>query len=135
MVRPTEVEGLHVLPSGGATHEAGNLLAGARTDAFLRAAEKRFDFVIVDAPALFISAYDARILATMVDGLVVVVRSKETPRALVNRIPEEIPNVIGLVVNDLDSGTLPDYFRDYFEAYEENGSSRPRQRDMSGVAP
>ena len=126
MVRQTEVDGLHVLPSGGATPDAGDLLASRRTAELLAVAKQRFDFVIVDAPALFISAYDARILAKHVDGLVVVVRSRETPRTLVNRIPQEVPNVIGVVVNDLQASTLPDYFREYFDPYGDQGSATKR---------
>jgi len=126
MVRPTEVDGLHVLPSGGATPDAGDLLASRRTAELLAAAKQRFDFVIVDAPALFISAYDARILANHVDGMVVVVRSRETPRVLVNRIPHEVPNVIGVVVNDLQTNTLPDYFREYFDPYGKDESEAER---------
>jgi Mrp family chromosome partitioning ATPase len=71
----------------------------------------------VDAPALFINASDARIVSRIVDGVVVVVRSRETPRSLVNRVPGAIPNLIGVVVNDLQSGNLPEYFRQYFEDY------------------
>jgi capsular exopolysaccharide synthesis family protein len=126
MVRRTEVDGLHVLPSGGATPDAGDLLASRRTAELLAVAKQRFDFVIVDAPALFISAYDARILAKHVDGLVVVVRSRETPRTLVNRIPQEVPNVIGVVVNDLQASTLPHYFREYFDPYGEQRSATKR---------
>lgn len=128
MVRPTDVDGLYVLPSGGATPEAGNLLAGRRAAELLSAAKERFDFVIVDAPALFISAYDARVLAKHVDGSVVVVRSRETPRALVNRIPHEVPNLIGVVVNDLQASTLPDYFREYFDPYGQDASETKGSR-------
>jgi ATP-binding protein involved in chromosome partitioning len=120
MVHESEAKGLMILPSGGpAASDAGDLLSGQELRKLLEVAEREYDFVIVDAPALFINASDARILAQVVDGTVVVVRSRETPRTLVNRVPRAVPNVIGVVVNDLSAGSLPDYFREYFDDYSE----------------
>jgi len=115
-VRFGVVDGLDVLPSGGATTRAADLLAGKRLEGLLREAEAHYDFVIVDSPALFINATDATLLSRVVDGVVVVVRSRTTPKALVARLPEEIPNLMGVVVNDLRRGSMPDY-GDYFAEY------------------
>jgi capsular exopolysaccharide synthesis family protein len=117
MVHRSEAHGLEVLPSGGPSSAAGDLLSGGGMQKLLELANRLYDFVIVDAPALFINASDARIVSRIVDGVVVVVRSRETPRSLVNRVPGAIPNLIGVVVNDLQSGNLPEYFRQYFEDY------------------
>jgi capsular exopolysaccharide synthesis family protein len=114
--------GLDVLTSGGSTRGAGDLLAGAALGPILRQAESRYDFVIVDAPALFINASDARVLSSLVDGVVVVVRARVTPRALVDRIPRSVPNVIGIVMNDLRKGSLPGYYAEYFDDYRNAGS-------------
>jgi capsular exopolysaccharide synthesis family protein len=116
-VRPSGVARLDVLPAGGSTTAAGDLLTPGDLRIILRRAEERYDFVIVDAPAFFINAPDARILSQLVSGVVVVVRSGSTPRSLVQRIPDTVPNVIGVVVNDLLSETLPGHFREYFEPY------------------
>lgn len=112
------VDGLHVLRSGGAASHAADLLASRSVGRLLREAEKIYDYVIVDAPALFINAPDATLLSREVDGVVVVVRSGSTPRSLVNRIPQEVPNLMGLVMNDLQKNSMPD-FRDYFAEYGE----------------
>jgi capsular exopolysaccharide synthesis family protein len=117
VVRSGVSDGLDVLTSGGATTRAGDLLAGNRLAPLLARAEEHYDFVVVDAPALFINASDARLLSQMVDGVVVVVRSRSTPRALVDRIPRTVPNVMGVVVNDLKKDSLPGYFADYFADY------------------
>src|SRR5690606_31607569 len=106
----------------------------------LREAEARYDFVVIDAPALFINATDATLLSRVVDGVVAVVRSRTTPRALVARLPQEVPNLLGIVVNDLQKGSMPDfgdYFAEYGEAEEESSGSRrsPRSAEvMSHVA-
>lgn len=130
-IRPSVATGLDVLPAGGATTSAGDLLAGRRLEHLMRQAEARYDFVIVDAPAFFINASDAMILAQHVDGVIVTVRSRSTPRALVERlierIPGLVPNFIGLVVNDVQKSSLPaylgEYFAEYAEAVEVGGSN------------
>jgi Mrp family chromosome partitioning ATPase len=117
------VDGLDVLRSGGAASRAADLLASGGVELLLREAATIYDHVIVDAPALFINAPDATLLSREVDGVVVVVRSGSTPRALVDRIPQEVPNLMGLVVNDLQKNSMPD-FRDYFAEYGEvNGDA------------
>jgi capsular exopolysaccharide synthesis family protein len=122
LVRVGVVDGLDVLTSGGATTRAADLLAGGGMAALLREADARYDYVLVDAPALFINASDATLLSREVDGVVVVVRSRSTPRNLVDRISIDVPNVMGVVLNDLDRSTMPDY-GDYFAEYgETNGT-------------
>jgi capsular exopolysaccharide synthesis family protein len=116
LVQVGVVEGLDVLRSGGATTHAADLLASRRVRLLLREAEMQYDYVIVDAPALFINAPDATLLSREVDGVVVVVRSRSTPKSLVDRIPGEVPNLLGVVVNDLQKNSMPD-FGDYFAEY------------------
>ena len=138
-VRFGVVDGLDVLPSGGETSRAADLLAGHGMRSLLHEAEARYDFVIVDAPALFINAADATILSRVVDGVVVVVRSNTTPKALVARLPEEVPNLMGVVVNDLHKDSMPD-FGDYFAEYatttpeDAPAASRPSSRSAEGMS-
>ena len=138
-VRFSVAEGLDVLPSGGDTSRAADLLAGSRMGLLLRDAEAHYDFVIIDSPALFINAADATLLSRLVDGVVVVVRSRTTPRALAARLPEEVPNLMGVVVNDLKKGSMPDfgeYFAEYAVTLEEaSPASHPSNRSAEGVSP
>ncbi len=119
-VQRSVARGLDVLASGGSTSRAGDLLAGPGLPPILMDAQEEYDYVLVDAPALFINAADARVLSQLVDGVVVVVRSRATPRALVDRIPRAVPNVIGVVVNDLRRDSLPGYYAEYFDGYGED---------------
>ena len=115
--RHSGVEDVHLLPAGDPTPGAADLLSGERLALLLREAEEIYDIVIIDAPAVFINASDAKLLARQVSGVIVVLRSRFTPRALVDRIPVTIPNVMGLVVNDLLTTSMPDYFGNYFTGY------------------
>ncbi|HEX2039068.1 MAG TPA: CpsD/CapB family tyrosine-protein kinase [Acidimicrobiales bacterium] len=69
-VRPGPVNNLSVLPTAADT-DAGDLLARRFADV-LRRARDRFDVIVVDAPPL-LGADDARTLATLCDGVLLVV--------------------------------------------------------------
>jgi capsular exopolysaccharide synthesis family protein len=108
-VRP----GLDVLPSRADSHNPADLLSSTAVQRFIAEAKAAYDFVVLDSPALFINAPDARILAKTVEGVIFVVRSGATPRDLVQRLLEHTPNLVGVVLNGVDLRTLPEYYRDY----------------------
>lgn len=109
------VPGLDVLPSHVDLPSPSDLLSSPAMGELLDAARAEYDFVLVDAPALFINAPDARILAQAADGVVLVVRSGVTPRDLVRRLAAQTPNVIGLVLNGYDVRQLPASYAAYGE--------------------
>ena len=108
-VRP----GLDVLPSRANSHNPADLLSSAAVRTFLTETRSAYDFVVIDAPALFVNVPDARILAQAVEGVIFVVRSGATPRELVQRLLDHTPNLIGVVLNDVDVRGLTEYYRDY----------------------
>lgn len=93
--------GFFLLVAGQAELERPELLGSPRMDAILRAARGLFDFVLLDAmPVLPVA--DAVLLQDLVDGFLLVVRSRLTRRdaiqaALARLRPEA---VIGMVLND-----------------------------------
>jgi capsular exopolysaccharide synthesis family protein len=112
-VRRDCAPGLDVLPAGAPVAGASELLSSPAMAALLEAAEAEYDFVVVDAPALLINAADARILAAVADGVLLVARSGATPRETLVRALRQVPNVAGVVLNDLDLRLFPPYYRDY----------------------
>ena len=42
-----------------------------------------------------------------------VVRGGVTPRDVLRRLLGHMPNVVGVVLNDLEASALPDYYHDY----------------------
>jgi Mrp family chromosome partitioning ATPase len=95
-----------------------------------------YDFVVVDSPALLINAADARILAALVDGVVLVVRSGATPRDMVQRARSQVPNVMGVVLNKLDVGLFADYYQGYYGADGKSaGASEEREAGRLRVSP
>jgi Mrp family chromosome partitioning ATPase len=68
-------------------------------------ATRDYQFVLIDAPPL-LNVTDGRILATMVDGAVLVVRGGYTPQELAQQAQFHVRDVgarlIGVVLNDVD---------------------------------
>jgi Mrp family chromosome partitioning ATPase len=62
-----------------------------------------FDYIIIDAPPLGIFT-DANVLMNRADGALVVVRSRKTRYALIDRLLDQIPaeKMLGVVLNRVD---------------------------------
>jgi Mrp family chromosome partitioning ATPase len=69
-----------------------------------------YDIVLLDSPPLLVNIADTRILAPIVDGLVLVVRSGMTPRNVVQQALSQCHNVVGIVLNDVNIREFPDYY-------------------------
>lgn len=125
------VPGLDVLGSPKFVRNASDLLSSTALRTLLSEASLSYDFVLVDAPALFINVPDARILAQVVDGVVLVVRSGATPRELVRRVLAQTTKVVGVVLNGYDLRQLPASYADYGEAAGMRGGRRARDAVIS----
>lgn len=75
---PTTVKGLDVLVCGPTPPNPVELLSSERMRTLLREALKEYAFAIVDSPPL-LSVADSRILATLVEGVVLVVQGGGHP--------------------------------------------------------
>lgn len=105
--------GLDLLPAGRPVAAPAEALSSERPLALLEEARGEYDFIVVDSPAMHINASDTRLLAPLVDGIVVVVRSGTTPRPLVEAMLRQLPNVVGVVLNDVDRRDVPTYYSAY----------------------
>jgi capsular exopolysaccharide synthesis family protein len=130
LVQQTDIPGLDVLPSSVAPSGPTEMLSSRRMAELVREAETAYAYVVIDAPALFINAADARILAPLVDGVVLVIRSGATPREMLKRVLPHAPNLIGVVLNDLDVRYLPASY-DYYSLPDGAGAGTGNQRDRS----
>jgi len=81
VIKFTAVERVHVLPVGAA--ELRILDYQARFQEWLRGASEEYDAVIIDAPSVSESTIPEAV-ASLVDGVVLVVRSGHSPRDVVN---------------------------------------------------
>ncbi|RPJ48851.1 MAG: polysaccharide biosynthesis tyrosine autokinase [Candidatus Latescibacterota bacterium] len=99
---PIGEEQLHLLPTGVTTTTPGALLTFTRLTRFLAEAKQRYALVLIDAPPI-ISYTETTILASVADGLALVVESERTKREIVKRardtIEETKGNILGVVLN------------------------------------
>jgi capsular exopolysaccharide synthesis family protein len=130
-VQPSGQMGLDVLVSGPLPPNPAELLSSARMRALLGQAAEEYSTVVVDSPPL-LNVADSRILATLVDGMVLVVEGSGTPRELAQRSQAAARNVgahlIGVVLNKLDArseGYGYYYYRyDYYGHGEEDAEKK-----------
>ena len=115
--------GVDLLLAGDAQGAPAELLASDRAAQMLEEAREIYDCVVVDSPALGINAADTRILSSIVDGVVMVVRSGSTPRALVGSMLRNSSNVVGVVLNDVDPSQFPAYYYSYGQELDQAAST------------
>lgn len=103
-IRETPVEGLSILPAGPSPPNPAELLASASFRKLLAKLRTDYDRVILDSPPA-VPVTDPAILATLVDGVILVVRHATTHRELARRAVTQLADVnahlLGIVLNQV----------------------------------
>jgi len=109
------ISNLSVLTTGPVPPSPADLLSSHRMQDAIAEARRRFKFVVVDSPPIM-AATDAVILSAQTDGVLLVVRSGETPKEAFTRSRDLLAAVksrlLGVVLNAVDS-SAPDYYYSY----------------------
>jgi tyrosine-protein kinase Etk/Wzc len=136
VVHQTEVPNLSILASGRFPPNPAELLGSARMQEILHEAKARFDVILLDSPPL-LAVTDAAVLSTMVDGVVLVIRTQRTKRDAVRRALGHIRSVrgrlLGAVLNDVDLrsgayyGSYGHYYYSYYGKERRSSKHTPRQ--------
>ncbi len=107
-VRPCGSHGLDVLVCGPVPPNPSELLSSQSMGALIRSAKTEYGFIILDSSPMLALA-DSRILAPLVDGVLLVVKSGTTPREQILHAQSGIRsvggNLIGVVLNSVDIRT------------------------------
>ena len=119
------------IAGGNNVANPSELLSNGRLKALLERIAPVFDWVILDSPPCLPVA-DARVLADLCDGVLLVVRAGSTPGPMVQRACQEMQgsNVVGVVLNAVQESHLYGshyYYQDYDHAYI-RGDSRAAQK-------
>lgn len=121
VIKPTSVEGLHIMPSGKLPRSALGLLDSQRIRELVKNLKARYDYVFFDAPPLM-GVSDASILASEVDGVMLVVQYRKYPRAISERAKRIVQNVggniLGVVLNNIN--IMRDDYYYYYHGYYSN---------------
>jgi capsular exopolysaccharide synthesis family protein len=126
ILRPTEFNGLTVIPCGTRLHHGPEMLGSARMSELMAQLKSAFNVILVDSPPLG-AGIDPFVLGAATGHMVLVLRSGETDRAmaeeklkLVDRLPIRL---LGAVLNDVD--TKQSSYKYYSYVYGYDAESEP----------
>lgn len=102
-VQDTAQENLSTMSSGPIPPNPSELLGSRRMEKFLAEAEEVYDLIIIDSPPV-LAVTDAQILANIVDGSLLVIRSGQTEYEAAEKAKEALERstskILGTVLND-----------------------------------
>ena len=135
-VKQTRFPNLFMVPAGRPAPNPAELVGAERMRNGLEVLQQHFDHIIIDSPPC-LEITDALVLATQVDGLLLVVRAGKTPKELVRKATDRVLRVggkiLGVLVNAVDMrrseyGYYHSYYRSYYRSYYgETGDGRVRK--------
>jgi polysaccharide biosynthesis transport protein len=131
------IENLSVLPTGPVPPNPADLLSSERLKQALSELRQYYKFIVVDSPPIM-AATDAVILSVLADGVLIVVRSGETPKDAFTRMRDLLGGVnsrmLGVLLNAVDS-SAPDYYYSYrYYPYSYSGYSHDPTRSSETVS-
>ena len=127
--QPSQVPNMFILPSGSGSEEPSSLLYSPRLQPLLDRLTKEFDVVLMDTPPVLHLA-DARILAGVTDGVILVLRARSTDRETAMNARDlfhhDQVRIVGTILNDFDplSQGRPDYYDSYYKYSNAPGELR-----------
>lgn len=128
LMQNSGLPGLDCAVCGPVPPNPSEIISSSRMETLLREAMGKYDFVLCDSPPL-LSVADGRILATMVEGAILVVKGGATPRELVRHAQLLASDVgarlIGVVLNGVNIHADDYYYSRYYyyRAYSEEAAN------------
>jgi polysaccharide biosynthesis transport protein len=109
------IPNLAAIPTGPLPPSPADLLSSHKLAEAVAALRSQYKFIVIDSPPIM-AATDAVILSVLADGVLLVVRSGETPKEAFTRTRDLLASVkcrmLGVVLNAVDS-SAPDYYYSY----------------------
>ncbi len=145
-VVPTPVPHLFLVPCGHTPPNPSELLGSESMRSFLDRAKQQFGRVIIDSPPL-LSVTDPVILATLAEGVLLVVKSEAVPRRAALEARDLLlavkAHLLGALLNNVSFKRDGYYYRHYYRYYhhyvtdetprQTRGSSRSSPSTPAGV--
>ena len=127
------VENLTCIPSGPIPPNPSEILGSQRMQSVLASLAESYDRIIIDSPPVTAVA-DSAILASLADGVIMVIQGFETPYKVVQTGLSQLRNVrakvLGAVLNGIDmqkEGAYYSYYS-YYYYYSEEGKKKGKRR-------
>ncbi len=116
LVNETHVDSLDVMTSGPIPPNPSELLGSKKMEQFIKEAKHHYDMIIFDTPPV-LAVTDSQVLSAFVDGVLLVVRSKQTEKEAAAKAKEKLDQanakVLGAVLNDQDIKSSSNYYYYY----------------------
>jgi polysaccharide biosynthesis transport protein len=136
-IKTTDQPNLHFLPSGQLPKHAVGMLDTQRVRDLMTNLKARYDYVFFDSPPIM-GISDSSILASEVDGVMLVVQYRKYPRQMSARAKRLVENVggkiVGVVLNNIN--ILRDdyyYYNSYYTHYSDPASGADELEQNSGT--
>jgi polysaccharide biosynthesis transport protein len=114
-VRSWKDRRLTLMTSGSPPPNPAELLGSKKMDQIFEGLQGFIDTIVIDGPPLVVA--DAAILASKVDGVVIVIRPGQTredvAKAMMNQMKRAGANIIGVVLNRIPRGGMEGYYSGY----------------------
>lgn len=129
-LQETDFDNLYLLSAGRPAADPGTLLTSPRFPAVLESLRGRGDLILIDSPPV-LGPPDATVLATLVEGTILVVSVGFTRRELVRQARDRLlaqqgVNLLGLTINRAKLNGSYSYYS------SDRGSEEPRRRRRKG---
>ncbi len=135
-VQTTAIPNLSVLTSGGTPVHPSELLSSQAMKNLLERFKDLYDVVLIDSPPV-ISVADAPVIASHVDGTLLVVRAGYIPRRLTLQAKKSIEavngKILGVVLNSVSAQHHPYYYHRYYTYYGDENQMKKRGKRKSAL--
>jgi capsular exopolysaccharide synthesis family protein len=133
-IQQTAIPNLFVIPCGPIPPNPGELIVANRFRELIEVLPQYFDYVILDSPPIS-NVSDPRILASMCDATILVVKALSTSRhqggSAIDHLRESRARIAGVVLNDIDVRAVGSYYSYYYSKYSYAYSNDSRKEDSA----
>jgi capsular exopolysaccharide synthesis family protein len=104
----TKVSNLDVIPGGTGRSDPVGLLGSAQAREVIQQLQEKYRLIVLDSPPI-VPAADSHLLASLANGVLLVLRARRTKRELFRRAIESLgaSNILGVVLNDVNYRDTP----------------------------
>ncbi|MDB6095221.1 MAG: capsular exopolysaccharide family [Verrucomicrobia bacterium] len=133
VIQKTIAPNLDFIPAGSAPNFTLGLLHLNRLKDLIATLRGRYDKIVFDSPPI-IGVSDASVLASAVDGAVLLIQHRRNPQSMVVRAQQIVEGLktplLGVVLNQvpLNSGDDYGYYTNNYSYYSEGSSGKKRRR-------
>lgn len=117
VLQDTSIPNLSIIGSGPIPPNPSEILASKKMVTVLDELKEQFDIILIDAPPA-IAVTDSQIIATRVDGVILVVDSDKVKRDVALKAKQNLDNVrariLGVVLNNVDRKNKDAYYYYYY---------------------